>query len=115
VRKIENYFEYYWSHDRNYAIKSGEGQRFMSELPKYIKYRLFSDYLFKDFLYLFKQFFVLDKKSDNWESSSWANFMIKVLCNLEPRIYKPGEPILLEDEDVNEMLFITHGVVSFFC
>ena len=38
--------------------------------------------------------------------------MIKLLSHLEPRTYKPGEYILKEDEDVNEMLFITNGVVS---
>ena len=32
--KIEEYFDYYWSKDRNYAVKSLAGQRFLSELPK---------------------------------------------------------------------------------
>lgn len=34
TRKIENYFDYYWAKDRNYAIKSEEDLRFMQELPK---------------------------------------------------------------------------------
>lgn len=37
TRKIENYFDYYWAKDRNYAIKSSEDQRFMHELPKQIR------------------------------------------------------------------------------
>jgi hypothetical protein len=34
TKKIENYFDYYWANDRNYAIRSEEGHRFMEELPK---------------------------------------------------------------------------------
>lgn len=34
TRKIENYFDYYWAKDRNYAIKSEDDLRFMQELPK---------------------------------------------------------------------------------
>lgn len=37
TRQIEDYFEYYWSHDRNYAIKSSEDMAFYRELPKDIK------------------------------------------------------------------------------
>lgn len=37
TRKIENYFDYYWAKDRNYAIKSEEDLRFMQELPKQIR------------------------------------------------------------------------------
>ena len=37
TRKIENYFDYYWAKDRNYAIKSEEDLRFMQELPKEIR------------------------------------------------------------------------------
>lgn len=37
TRKIENYFEYYWQHDRNYAIKSEEDIAFYKELPKSIR------------------------------------------------------------------------------
>jgi hypothetical protein len=37
TRNIENYFEYYWNHDRNYAIKSKEDIAFYKELPKSIR------------------------------------------------------------------------------
>jgi len=35
--KIEEYFDYYWAQDLNYAMKSDEDQRFLSELPKEIR------------------------------------------------------------------------------
>ena len=35
--KIEEYFDYYWAQDLNYAMKSDWDQRFLSELPKEIR------------------------------------------------------------------------------
>jgi hypothetical protein len=40
TKKIENYFEFYWKHDRNYAIKSDEDMRIMSELPKSVRIKV---------------------------------------------------------------------------
>lgn len=37
TRKIENYFDYYWARDRNYAVKTDDDLRFMQELPKAIR------------------------------------------------------------------------------
>lgn len=34
---IEEYFNYYWTHDKNYAMKSENDRRFLSELPKPIR------------------------------------------------------------------------------
>ncbi len=35
--RIEEYFDYYWAYDLNYAMKTEEGERFISELPKEIR------------------------------------------------------------------------------
>jgi potassium voltage-gated channel Eag-related subfamily H protein 8 len=35
--KIDDYFNYYWANDRNYAMRSEEDKRFLSELPKSIR------------------------------------------------------------------------------
>ena len=37
ARRIEQYFDYYWAMDLNYAMKTEEGERFISELPKEIR------------------------------------------------------------------------------
>ena len=37
TKKIENYFDHYWSNDRNYAVKSADDRRFLQELPKRIR------------------------------------------------------------------------------
>lgn len=56
-RRIEKYFEYYWTRDLNYAMKSEEGQRFISELPKEIRVNIYKDFLFNSFLYKFRVYF----------------------------------------------------------
>jgi hypothetical protein len=37
TKKLENYFDYYWASDRNYAVKSEADRRFLQELPKKIR------------------------------------------------------------------------------
>lgn len=37
MRKIEDYFDYYWAKDLNFGMKSDLDQRFLSELPKDIR------------------------------------------------------------------------------
>ena len=37
VQNIEDYFNYYWKNDKNYACLTESGERFLSEIPKYIR------------------------------------------------------------------------------
>lgn len=70
--------------------------RFMKELPKVIRRDIYKDFLFKDFLYLFKTHFkfVKEDKSElnkklsvgesnitywSWEDNAYQQFMIKIL------------------------------------
>lgn len=93
IKRFEEYFEYYWSHDKNYAIQSEEDVRFMKELPKPIRRDIYKDFLFKDFLYLFKTHFRFPREEGDanisdlnkersywsWEDNSYQQFMIKLL------------------------------------
>lgn len=42
IEKLEKYFDYYWKHDRNFAVRTEVGQRFISELPKKLKREIFT-------------------------------------------------------------------------
>ena len=64
TQKFEKYFEYYWQNDKNYAMISDEDMRILSELPPHIRSSIFRDFLFKDFLELFRVHFIF-KKPDN--------------------------------------------------
>lgn len=122
TKKFEQYFEYYWKNDKNYAIQSDEDKRFMKELPKHIRRDIYKEFLFKDFIYLFRTHFKLVKEENlqnpskrklwNWEDLRYQSFMIKTLQKLEPRYYNPKEFILEEGEEVNEQVYIIAGSYS---
>jgi len=55
--EIDDFFDFYWKKDKNYARKDENGKRFLSELPQTSITKLYSEFLFKDFLYTFKEYF----------------------------------------------------------
>lgn len=65
TKKFEQYFEYYWQHDKNYAIQSDDDKRFMKELPKHIRRDIYKEFLFKDFIYLFRTHFKIIKEDNS--------------------------------------------------
>lgn len=73
--EIESHFEFYWRKDKNYAAKSPEGQRFIHELPNHVMVKLYTQFLFKDFLYIFRYYFKL--KNPEWEE-------LKIQPNFNP-------------------------------
>jgi potassium voltage-gated channel Eag-related subfamily H protein 8 len=127
-RRIEEYFDYYWAKDLNYAMKSEEDQRFLSELPKEIRVAIYKDFLFHNFIYKFRFYFTI-KKSEaqvknlvgsvanqkmikgnyEWTDRSYCSFMIRFLQQLEPRNFKKDETILHDLEEVEEILFVVKG------
>ena len=122
TKKFEQYFEYYWQHDKNYAIQSDEDKRFMKELPKHIRRDIYKEFLFKDFIYLFRTHFKLIKPDMGgpggkrvqytWDDTQYQSFMVKILQKLEPRFYQAKEFILEEREEVNEQIYVTSGAYS---
>ena len=82
--------------------------------------------MFKNFLYLFKEYFSMKRdaeetqaasqarktKNYTWEDSQFAAFMMQIMQNLEPRKYEKNELIFFESEEVEEVLFVCQGEVS---
>ena len=110
TKRFESYFEYYWQHDKNYAIQSQMDNRFMKELPKHIRRDIYKEFLFKDFLYMFRTHFKLYKDENvpaskriySWEDNQYQGFMIRLLQKLEPRYFLQRDYIFEVDEEVNE-------------
>ena len=44
--KFEQYFEYFWKNDKNYAMVSQDDKDIMAELPSHIQTSLYKDFLF---------------------------------------------------------------------
>ena len=117
VTKFEKYFEYYWKNDKNYAIASEEDFCILRELPSHIQSDIYKDFLFVDFLELFKVHFIFSKPENQqdkqsmikyyeWADMQYAQFMIRILQGLEPRIYDSGEYIYEEGDEVDEHVYV---------
>lgn len=117
--KIEEYFDYRWINDKNQAVSCETDIKLLEQLPTDVKRKIYSDFLFKTFIYNFKKFFDFPKETANkddtiridysfftWNDVQYQNFMIDILKNLEPRIFSPREVIYVELDEVNEILFI---------
>ena len=61
VSKFEKYFEYFWKNNKNYAIQSEEDFSIMRELPASIQSNIYKDFLFADFMELFRVHFTFAK------------------------------------------------------
>lgn len=53
-QEIEKYFDHNWTQDRTLAFKSPKDLKIFNLLPHGVRYRIYQDYLFDDFLELFK-------------------------------------------------------------
>ena len=113
TKKFEDYFEYFWKNDKNAAIATEEDQNIMRELPDHIKANIYKDFLFQDFLELFRVHFLfkkpeVDQVKDGlvvfftWDDQQYSSFMIRICQSLEPRYYEQKEYIFQEGEDVDE-------------
>ena len=56
--KIEDFFEYYWSKDRMRTLKSTADKKIIDELQDTFVQQILMEFLYVDFLYIFKKHFV---------------------------------------------------------
>lgn len=117
VQEVERYFLYYWRNDKNCAVTREENVKIIRELPLEIQSAIFRDFLFKDFLAMFKVHFTLLKppnmqiegalpKYYEWADQVYSQFVIEFCQSLEPRFYDKGEYIMEEGDDVDEQIFV---------
>ena len=61
TQKYEKYFEYRWARDLLMAVTDHEDIMIMEQLPFEVMFRVFTEYLFKNFLNHFKRTFLVTK------------------------------------------------------
>lgn len=77
ISRIEDFFEYYWTNNRLVAMQSEIDLRFLSELPDTITQKIYIEYLFKDFLYMFKNIFRVRTKT-GLQFIDYTQFKIRI-------------------------------------
>ena len=74
-------------------------------------------YKFKIYFSIPRENFIVNAKLltkyYNWNDKRYSRFMIALLRALEPRKFKKDEIILRDQDEVEEIIFITKGEVSF--
>lgn len=78
--------------------------------------QIFKDFLFKNFLYQFGNYFRMVKDVQqkqklksryySWDDGGYASFMMALVQKLEPRKYSKNELIFQDMEEVEEILFV---------
>lgn len=123
-QKIEEYFDYRWTNDKNQAVSDPEDIKILMQLPPTTRRAIYSDFLFKNFRNNFKKFFDFPKENNvkvgedmpridysfyTWGDLQYQNMMIEILSRLEPRKFDAHETIYYELDEVNEIIFIETG------
>ena len=130
--RINDYFKYRWSHDRNLAVSTDQDKDLLDQLPKRLQIKLYTKYLFEDFMELYKQIFeiktviyvkrmnFLRKYSQDIDQEANINyfdpdkivtndvyddFLVQFLSHLEPYKFIEGGTILRQERVVDSVFF----------
>ena len=69
--KVQAFFEYKWSYDKNLAIDSEEEMKILGQLPDEVQDKLLTNYLYSTFLNTFAGFFRLSRSFTSRDYFSW--------------------------------------------
>ena len=108
--QISQHFDYFWTYDRVAAIHQHSDT--LNELPKSMKRKLMTNYLFEDIFKNFKFFFKTTQDSNREQK-----FLYDISYGFLPRHFDPqndpdDEIIYDEEDEVPEMYFCLEGLVS---
>ena len=86
------------------------------QLPADVLLRIYSDFLFEDFLESYEKLFCFRNEDSleqpafyTWENQLYRNFMMRLLSMLEPRKENKNVTIYNELDEVNEVIFFNKG------
>jgi hypothetical protein len=115
---FEDYFEFRWQNNKNYAFESDEDKAIFEQLPSKTKISLYVNYLYLDFTRSFRKYFSFYKPSRyrysrfTWADKYYEEFMLEIYKFLMPIHMNAGFLIIGELEDVGRVNFITQGEVK---
>ena len=66
VNKIEDYFQYRWSKNKNHAVSTEEDFNMLVQLPELVQAYIYSEFLFKDVMEHYGRYFSSLKLKSTW-------------------------------------------------
>jgi hypothetical protein len=117
--RIEQYFHHKWNNDRNNAIRIDEVQYMIMNLPQEVSGKITTDFLFHKFVETFKHMFRVRKWKSmhqpcffNHDDVIFSEFYQSLLHSLCPLMIDTGTRIFVEQQDVEELIFVCRGTYS---
>lgn len=107
-KQIETHFQYYWQNDRLQSIYQHYER--LTDLPKSMRRRLLTSYIFEDVFHKFMHFF-------NTRERLESKFLYDITFGFMPRHFNPtldpDDKVLYEEEsEVPEMYFALEGKIG---
>lgn len=98
VNKIETHFDYYWEHNRLHPFQDKKNEILYMQLSEEVRVKLYTKYLFRDFVYLFKVYIRIKKygKPLTLENFQYRSFIYEILNSLQPRRYHQKTDLIQE-------------------
>ena len=119
VKRIEDYFHYKWNFDKNNALQLEEVKKMMGNIPLEVNRTIVTDFLFHKFVWQFREIFrfrmwksIHKHKFYTYEDKVFSDFILNFLKRLSPRYIQKGERMFLEQEEVDEIIFVMHGTYA---
>ena len=118
------FFEFRWDRDRTQALRTDNDKALFDQLPEGVRGRIYSDFLFDDFLKKFRSHLTFPEDQEttfkstcrlgilNWDDPGFMSFAIGLLNLLEPVVYQNGEVITEEKSSSPSLIFILKGAVE---
>jgi len=84
-KELEDYFNYRWSSNKNNAVSTQQDIDLLEQLPFIVQFKIFSEFLFKHFLFTYRDFFkglakeVESKFSKLIQDDNYQELLIKIL------------------------------------
>ena len=116
-REIESYFDYRWGQDKFKVINPFDASNFLEQVPEFVENNLLCTFLFENFLTAYSRTFELPMIGPRkhmkytWENFMYRNFMVNILCNLEPIKFAADTIILDELDETSCVYFLLHNVI----
>jgi len=115
-KDIEQYFDYMWENNRNWAVTDDDDKQILDQLPQECIVSIFKDFLFVQFLQIFRKSFIFSNYTSkhshsffNWDHAFYQEFMLQLLQSLSPIFFPKKKEIYKELDDISIVTFVTEG------
>ena len=113
---------YRWENHKNNFLVTYNDQMLLAQLPATVQIQLYTEFVFKDFLWKFRRFFMISNEMQSfmkmtkitypyftYENEGYSLFMINFMNHLETSFYQANDTIANELDESLEVLFVEQG------